>query len=80
MFREYYTEFEIGDLITVWREEYCSTAPDASFTATQTTNPGKVKMEAPKSGKNKPQGLGGIISILGSLGIALASLSSINNN
>ena len=71
--------YEIGDLITVWREEYCSTPPDASFTATQTTDPGKVKMEAPKSGKNKPQGLGGIMSMLGGLGGDLSAALDFKN-
>ena len=68
-----------GDLITVFRETYNSVAPDATFTATQTTNPGQTKMEAPKSGKNKPQGLGGIISILGSLGGDLSAALDFKN-
>ena len=61
------TGYSTGDLITVFRETYNSVAPDATFTATQTTNPGQIKMEAPKSGKNTQKGLGGLLSILGCL-------------
>ena len=73
------TGYSTGDLITVFRETYNSTAPDATFTATQTTNPGQVKMDAPTSGKNKPQGLGGIMSILGSLGGDLSAALDFKN-
>ena len=71
--------YSTGDLITVFRETYCSTAPDATFTATQTTDPGQVKMDAPKSGKNKPQGLGGIMSMLGGLGGDLSAALDFKN-
>ena len=71
--------YEIGELLTVDRETYCSTAPDASFTATQTTDPGQVTMEAPKEGKNKPQSLGGILSMLGGLGGSLSSALDFKN-
>ena len=73
------TGYSTGDLITVFRETYNSVAPDATFTATQTTNPGQVKMDAPTSGKNKPQGLGGIMSILGSLGGDLSAALDFKN-
>ncbi len=71
--------YSTGDLITVFREDYCSTAPDATFTATQTTDPGQVKMDAPKSGKNKPQGLGGIMSMLGGLSGDLSAALDFKN-
>jgi len=73
------TGYSTGDLITVFREDYCSTAPDATFTATQTTDPGQVKMDAPTSGKNKPQGLGGIMSLLGGLGGDLSAALDFKN-
>ncbi len=71
--------YSTGDLITVFREDYCSTAPDATFTATQITDPGQVKMDAPTSGKNKPQGLGGIMSMLGGLGGDLTAALDFKN-
>ena len=73
------TGYSTGDLITVFREDYCSTAPDATFTATQTTDPGQVRMDAPTSGKNKPQGLGGIMSLLGGLGGDLSAALDFKN-
>ena len=73
------TGYSTGDLITVFRETYNSTAPDATFTATQTTDPGQVKMDAPTSGKNKPQGLGGIMSMLGGLGGDLSAALDFKN-
>jgi len=73
------TGYSTGDLITVFRETYNSVAPDATFTATQTTDPGQVKIEAPTSGKNKPQGLGGIMSVLGSLGGDLSAALDFKN-
>ena len=73
------TGYSTGDLITVFREDYCSTAPDATFTATQTTDPGQVRMDAPTSGKNKPQGLGGIMSLLGGLGADLSAALDFKN-
>ena len=71
--------YSTGDLITVFREDYCSTPPDATFTATQTTDPGQVTMDAPTSGKNKPQALGGIMSMLGSLGGDLSAALDFKN-
>ena len=73
------TGYSTGDLITVFRETYNSTAPDATFTATQTTDPGQVRMDAPTSGKNKPQGLGGIMSLLGGLGGDLSAALDFKN-
>ena len=73
------TGYSTGDLITVFRETYNSVAPDATFTATQTTDPGQVTMDAPKSGKNKPQGLGGIMSLLGGLGGDLSAALDFKN-
>ena len=45
----------------------------------ETTDPGQVKMDAPTSGKNKPLGLGGIMSMLGSLGGDLSSALDFKN-
>ncbi len=71
--------YSTGDLITVYRETYCSTPPDATFTATQTTDPGQVTMDAPKSGKNKPQGLGNMLSKLGNMNSSLTSALDFKN-
>jgi len=71
--------YEMGEFVTIDRETYCSTAPDATFTVSQTTNPGPKTMEAPKSGKNKPQDLGSILSKLGGLGGSLSSALDFKN-
>jgi len=71
--------YEMGEFVTVDRETYCSTSPDATFTIAQTTNVGQVSMEAPKSGKNKPQSLGSIMSKLGGLGGSLSSALNFKN-
>ena len=71
--------YEMGEFVTVDRETYCSTAPDATFTVSQTTNPGPKSIEAPKSGKGKPQSLGSIMSKLGGLGGSLSSALNFKN-
>ena len=71
--------YEMGEFVTVDRETYCSTSPDATFTIVQTTDVGQVSMEAPKAGKNKPQGLGSIMSKLGGLGGSLSSALNFKN-
>ena len=71
--------YSTGDLITVFRETYCSTPPDATFTATQTSDPGQVAMDPPKSGKNKPQGLGNMLSKLGGMSSSLTSALDFKN-
>ena len=69
----------MGEFVTVDRETYCSTSPDATFTVSQTTNPGPKSIEAPKSGKGKPQSLGSIMSKLGGLGGSLSSALNFKN-
>ena len=71
--------YEMGEFVTVDRETYCSTSPDATFTVSQTTNPGPKSIEAPKSGKGKPQSLGSIMSKLGGLGGSLSSALNFKN-
>tara|TARA_B100000902_G_scaffold359010_1_gene374470 strand:+ start:5714 stop:7894 length:2181 start_codon:yes stop_codon:yes gene_type:complete len=71
--------YSTGDLITVFRETYCSTPPDATFTATQTSDPGQVAMDPPNSGKNKPQGLGNMLSKLGGMSSSLTSALDFKN-
>ena len=61
----------VGELITVERETYNSVAPDATFTITSVSDSGPVKMTAPKSGKNKPQSLGSMLSKIGNNGASL---------
>ena len=71
--------YEMGEFVTVDRPTYNSVAANATFTISQTTNPGQVRMEAPKSGKGKPQSLGSIMSKLGGLGGSLSSALNFKN-
>ena len=71
--------YEVGEFVTVDRPTYNSVAANATFTISQTTNPGQVRMEAPKSGKGKPQSLGSIMSKLGGLGGSLSSALNFKN-
>ena len=71
--------YEMGEFVTVDRETYNSVAANATFTISQTTDPGQVTMEAPKSGKGKPQSLGSIMSKLGGLGGSLSSALNFKN-
>ncbi len=73
------TGYEMGELITVQREEYNGVAPDATFTIIQTTDPGSTKISTPTSGKNKPQGLGSMLSKLGDIGGSLSAALDFKN-
>ena len=71
--------YRVGELVTVFRETYNSVAPDATFTITSVSDPGPVKMEAPKSGKNKPQSMGSMLSKIGNIGGSLTSALNFKN-
>ena len=71
--------YMVGELITVERETYNSVAPDATFTITSVSDSGPVKMTAPKSGKNKPQSLGSMLSKIGNIGSSLTSALNFKN-
>ena len=61
------------------REIYNSVAPNATFTIGQTTDPGTVSITTPTSGKNKPQSLGSMMSLLGGMGGSLTSALNFKN-
>ena len=71
--------YQVGELITVERETYAGVAPDATFTITSVSDSGPVKMEAPKSGKNKPQSMGSMLSKIGNIGGSLTSALNFKN-
>ena len=71
--------YMMGELITVERETYAGVAPDATFTITSVSDSGPVKMEAPKSGKNKPQSMGSMLSKIGNIGGSLTSALNFKN-
>ena len=71
--------YEVGEFVTVDREIYNSVAPNATFTIGQTTDPGTVSITTPTSGKNKPQSLGSMMSLLGGMGGSLTSALNFKN-
>ena len=71
--------YQQGELVTVFRETYNSVAPDATFTITSVSDSGPVKMDAPKSGKNKPQSMGSMLSKIGNIGGSLTSALNFKN-
>ena len=71
--------YEVGEFITVDREIYNGVAPNATFTIAQTTDPGTVTVDTPTSGKNKPQSLGSMMSLLGGMGGSLTSALNFKN-
>jgi len=71
--------YEVGEFVTVDREIYNSVAPNATFTIAQTTDPGGVSITTPTSGKNKPQSLGSMMSLLGGMGGSLTSALNFKN-
>ena len=71
--------YEMGEFVTVDRETYNGVAANATFTISQTTNPGQTSIMTPTSGKNKPQDLGSILSKLGGLGGSLSSALDFKN-
>ena len=71
--------YEVGEFVTVDREIYNSVSPNATFTIGQTTDPGTVSITTPTSGKNKPQSLGSMMSLLGGMGGSLTSALNFKN-
>jgi len=71
--------YEVGEFVTVDREIYNSVSPNATFTIGQTTDPGGVSITTPTSGKNKPQSLGSMMSLLGGMGGSLTSALNFKN-
>ena len=71
--------YEMGEFVTVDREIYNSVSPNATFTIAQTTDPGTVSITTPTSGKNKPQSLGSMMSLLGGMGGSLTSALNFKN-
>ena len=71
--------YEVGEFVTVDREIYNSVSPNATFTIAQTTDPGTVSINTPTSGKNKPQSLGSMMSLLGGMGGSLTSALNFKN-
>ena len=71
--------YEIGELITIVRDEYDNVGGDAKVTITQAKDPGDTVIEAPKSGKGKPQNLASMISKLGNMGGSLTTALDFKN-